>query len=279
MTEYLSTEKAVTQRYPSTANLMIDSRDSSTPGQVDNPFNFQITKNNSILNGFFTRIGTTEIVLNWVEPNIITGYNDTFTVIKTAGSVSYTVTLSEGQYTVAQVLNTLVVLLNAAGTGITWSITGVGNLCALTGTAAFTIPVTTLSSQLNISDAVSGTSSFISPSPDLRPASYIDFISSDLTYNQSLKDAATSAGQPQVLCRWYFSWDEQPLLDAYGFPILMGYTSFCARRTFNPPKQIRWMPNQPIGNLRFQVLAETGEIYPNLGFETSWQMTLQVSEV
>jgi hypothetical protein len=59
----------------------------------------------------------------------------------------------------------------------------------------------------------------------------------------------------------------------------MGYTPFCARRTFNPPKQIKWSPNQPIGNLAFQVLAATGEIYPNESLLSAWQMTLQVSEV
>jgi len=279
MTDFIPSESGTPIRYPSTANLMIDSMDSVRAGLTTNPFNFQITKKQSILNGFFTRVGTTEVVLNWVEPNIVTGTNDTFTVVKTAGAVSYTVTVAEGLYTVAQLLDRLVVLLNAAGTGITWSITGVGANCGLTGTAAFTIPVTALSSQLNISNAASGTTSLISPSPDLRPTSYIDFVSSELTYNQAVKDSATSAGQPQVLCRWYFAWDEQPLFDSYGFPILMGYMSFCARRTFNPPKQIRWSPNQPIGNLAFQVLDENGNIYPNEGLESSWQMTLQVSEV
>ena len=279
MTDFIPSESGTPIRYPSTANLMIDSMDSVRAGLTTNPFNFQITKNQSILNGFFTRVGTTEVVLNWVEPNIVTGNNDTFRVVKKAGAVSYSVTVPQGIYTVEQLLDTLVVLLNAAGTGITWSITGVGANCGLTGTAAFTIPVTALSSQLNISNAASGTTSLISPSPDLRPTSYIDFVSSELTYNQAVKDSATSAGQPQVLCRWYFAWDEQPLFDSYGFPILMGYMSFCARRTFNPPKQIRWSPNQPIGNLAFQVLDENGNIYPNEGLESSWQMTLQVSEV
>jgi len=278
MTDFIPSESGTPIRYPSTANLMISSSDRNTALNLS-PWDFQITKKQSILNGFFTRVGTTEVVLNWVEPNIVTGNNDTFTVVKTAGAVSYSVTVPEGFYTVAQLLDTLVVLLNAAGTGITWSITGVGANCGLTGTAAFTIPVTALSSQLNISNATSGTTALISPSPDLRPTSYIDFVSSELTYNQAVKDSATSAGQPQVLCRWYFAWDEQPLFDSYGFPILMGYMSFCARRTFNPPKQIRWSPNQPIGNLAFQVLDENGNIYPNEGLESSWQMTLQVSEV
>jgi hypothetical protein len=278
MTDFIPSESGTPIRQPSTANLMISSEDRNA-ALNPSPWDFQITKKQSILNGFFTRVGTTEVVLNWVEPNIVTGLNDTFTVVKTAGAVSYSVTVPEGFYTVAQLLDTLVVLLNAAGTGITWSITGVGGNCGLAGTAAFTIPATTLSELLNITDASSGTKSFISPSPDLRTTPYIDFISSQLTYNQAVKDSATSTGEPQVLCRWYMAWDEQPLIDAYGFPILMGYTPFCARRTFNPPKQIRWSPNQPIGNLAFQVLDENGDIYTNEGLLSSWQMTLQVSEV
>jgi len=61
-------EKAVTIRYPATANLMIDSSDRNT---TRNPsaWDFQITKNQSIQNGFFTRVGTTEVVLEWCEPN------------------------------------------------------------------------------------------------------------------------------------------------------------------------------------------------------------------
>ena len=100
MTDFIPSESGTPIRYPSTANLMIDSAD--RPAVTTNPFNFQITKNQSILNGFFTRVGTTEVVLNWVEPNIVTGNNDTFTVVKTAGAVSYTVTVAEGLYTVAQ---------------------------------------------------------------------------------------------------------------------------------------------------------------------------------
>jgi hypothetical protein len=277
MTDFIPSESGTPIRYPSTANLMIDSTD--RPAVNTSPWDFQLTKKQSILNGFFTRVGTTEVVLNWVEPNIVTGDNDTFTVVKTAGAVSYTVTVPEGTYTVAQLLDTLVTLLNAAGTGITWSITGVAGNCGLSGTAAFTIPATTLSDQLNITDATSSTKSFITPSPDIRRYPFIDFVSSQLTYNQALKDSSTSPGQPQVLCRWYMAWDEQPLIDAYGFPILMGYTPFCARRTFNPPKQIRWSPNQPIGNLAFQVYDNLGLILSNQGQLSNWLMTLQVSEV
>jgi len=278
--EFIPAEKGQPIRQPSTANLMIDSTDQQIIGANFNPWNFQIRKDAALLNGFFTRIATTEVVLAWEEPNIETDVNDTFTVVVTSTTTSYTVTLASGFYTVAQCLDALVVALNAAGTGLTWSISGTGATTGLAATAAFTIPSTQLAVNLRLVDPTSSTKSFVGESPDLRPYRYIDFVSADLTYNQDVKDAATSDTQPQVLCRWYFAWDEQPYTDDYGFPILMGYTAFTARRIFNPPKQIKWRPNQPIGNLAFRVLGMDGNV---LGYDSTtfsnWQMTLQVSEV
>jgi len=275
--EFIPSEKSQTIRQSSTANLMIDSVDQQVTGF--NPWNFQIKKNAALLNGFFTRIATTEVVLNWAEGNITEDVNDEFTVTVTSTGTSYTVTLSSGFYTVEQCLDEIVDELNNAGTGLTWQILGSGATTALDATAAFSIPNSALATQLRLVDPTSSTTVYVAGAPDLRPYRYIDFVSSDLTYNQDVKDASTSERQPQVLCRWYFAWDEQPLVDGYGFPILMGYTAFTARRIFNPPKQIKWRPNQPIGNLSFRVLDQDGALleYDGVAF-SNWQMTLQVSE-
>ena len=277
--EYIPSEKSQTIRQPSTANLMIDSNDQQTEGL--NPWNFQIKKNAALLNGFFTRIATTEVVLTWDQPNVEESVNDTFTIEVDSTSTEYTVTIPFGFYTVEQALDAIVEELNAAGTGLTWSVDGIGANCGLEATDDFTVPNTTfLAEQLRLVDPTPSTKIFMSSSPDLRPYRYIDFVSADLTYNQDVKDASTSLTQPQVLCRWYFAWDEQPLIDAYGFPILMSYTAFTARRIFNPPKQIKWRPNQSIGNLSFRVLDSTGDVVPfDDATFSNWQMTLQVSEV
>ena len=58
----------------------------------------------------------------------------------------------------------------------------------------------------------------------------------------------------------------------------MGYSPFSIRRTFNPPKQIKWSPNQPIGQLSFRVLKSDASLVPMLP-STNWGMVLQVSEV
>ena len=277
MVDYMPAEKGVAIRMPSVANLMVDS-ENRTPA-YPNPWQFQITKSQALLNGFFTRIAATEVVLDWFEPNILTGLNDEFTIEVTATSTSYTITLNQGSYTVEQALDAIVVGLNAAGTGLTWSISGIGANCSLDATGAFTITQTALSLFLAFnSSAPSDTSSFLF-GPDLRPTRYLDFMSSDLTYNQNVKDGTTNQFDNNVLCRWYFAWDNPPVLDGYGFPILMGYTEFCCRRLFSPAKQIKWEPNMPIGNLNFKVVDSSNELPVFTQPFTSWQMTLQLSEV
>ena len=284
MTDFIPAEKGVVIRMPSVANLMVDSADRVNQGN-DGPWKFQITKSQALLNGYFTRVATTEVVLEWFDPNI-TSTNNTFTVVKTAGPTTYTVTVPVGTYTVEAVLDEIVILLNAAGTGLTWSITGIGASCALTATGAFTIPITVLASDLNLVSSVSAVNQYINGAPDIRPYTYIDFVSDQLTYNQNVKDATTNIFDKNVLCRWYFAWDNPPTYDAYGFPILMGYTGFVCRRLFNPPKQIKWEPNMPIGNLAFSVygavplsVGTSSDLLSAYDTSTNWKMTLQLSEV
>ena len=283
--EFIPTEKAVPIRYPSTANLMIDSQDGNIGGNLAQSMsNFSINRPNALLNGYFTRIGVTELVLNWNEPNISAALaNDIFRVIKTSGAVTYSITLPDGSYTIAQALDQIVVLLNAAGTGLTWSVSGIGANCSLNATGAYTIPHTSLSLELGFGDELTSTRYHSPYGPNLSPIKYLDFVSYQLTNNQTVKDSSTTSYQNTVLARWYFAWDTQPVLDPYGFPILMGYTPFSTRRTFNPPKQIRWLPNQSIGNLSFQVYANgRSTVYQQdvlLSQLSNWLMTLQVSEV
>ena len=284
-------------RQPATANLMVDSADRFYTGSNSSDItyqpsdNFTIQRPQSVLNGFFHRIGTTEVVVSWSIPNISDAIgNTTFTVVMGLGT-SFTVTLISGLYTVKECLDALVVQLNAVATLGTWSITNVDGITQLTCTTSFTVTATKLSNQLGMTPGVPGFSRAIF-APDLRPVSAIDFVCQQLTYNQQLKDATSSPIDRNVLCRFYFAWDTTPPLDGYGFPILMGYTGFIARRTFSPPKQIRWETNMPIGQMAFQVYYSPVNTAlninaPSTGLLSSltgstvlfnWQMTLQVSE-
>ena len=75
-----SLKDAVTERSPAYAILAIDSEDrfknyeeqraSINSDYNSSPYNFQITKNESIMNGFFTRLAVTEVNFPWIIPNI-----------------------------------------------------------------------------------------------------------------------------------------------------------------------------------------------------------------
>jgi len=290
MTEYLPTEKGVPIRMPSTANLMLDSADRNTT-IFSSAWDFQINKPNSIMNGFFTRIGTTEVVLEWCENNIDASGGRSAFVMDISGVSPTGVSLASGIYTMEQAVNAMVKRINdlsgTTGTIASFNQTS-GNEYLL-----FSKPVRLIDAAVPVSDGilhrmdlnavlpdVSGRSQVWEFScPDLRPYRYIDIVSPTLTYNQDLKDNATTPTARDVLCRWYFDEDQLPNLDAYGFPILMGYTRFCYRRIFNPPKQIKWSANQPIGYLAFQVYDDNGDLLPPSEEKTQWLMTLQLSEV
>lgn len=291
--EFVPKEKATTIRQPSTANLMIDSADRDA-AVYPLPNDFTIQRQNSILNGFFTRIGTTEVVLEWFAPNI-NATNNTFSIIYGGVPVFAQGALIPGFYNQAEALEALAAALTIITTPVTWSVVTSTPAVPGNGSTAFLVPSAPILVDLTgplitfldlqraapIATPVDNTGNpIIAPVADLRPFRYIDFVSSQMTYNQALKDSSTAQIVRDVLARWYFAFDNPPALDQYNFPILMGYSPFCLRRTFSPPKQIRWETNMPLGNLSFQLYGPNGDLIllPAIS-RTNWLMTLQVSEV
>ena len=269
---------------------MIDSADRNS--LYPSAWDFSINKQQPYVSGFFSRAGATEVVMEWCEDNI----NTTIGVLPTdtnAGNtiglrdlsgVQTVVTLNPGKYTVAQALDALCAQLN---------------LSDLSGGRFFSVSTTKVPGQVVIDISGTGISAaganafplwrrldigFLTPNtlivicPDLRPYRYVDIVSDNLTSVQDARDASTQALDRNVLVRWYFSFDEQNLQDAYGFPILMGYTRFCLRRLYNPPKQIKWEQNLPISNLQFNVYDPDGNLLPASDINTNWLMTIQLSE-
>jgi len=264
---------------------MIDSSD-RVGGFNTTPWDFLISKNQSLFNGFFTRIGATEVVLEWNNPNIITGFNDTiqFTI---AGGTVVNITIPQQFMTVEQLLDLFCVKCNAVTAPGRFVVANSNGRYGMSDTLGFNITIGTvpggddfLEIQLDLEG--SGTSFIYPEYPDLRTYRYLDFVSSQLTYNQNLKDSTSNLIDQNVLVRWYMSFDTPTPADAYGFPILMGYEPFVLRRLFNPPKQIAWENNMPIGQLSFQVLgtgyAGSSGILSNLSISSNWLMTLQISE-
>jgi hypothetical protein len=117
---------------------------------------------------------------------------------------------------------------------------------------------------------------------------YIDIVSTQLSYNQALKDSSTSLVTRDVLCRIYLA-DSGSIYDvAPSSPNFCPYgcAPFTIYRDFSSPKFINWLPNQNIpGSIRFSVFDDSGALLDAepttlLGQKnhTFWSMTLQVSE-
>jgi len=293
-------DRATTTRPSSTALLSVDSFDrtqeDSAGNQITNGIStdFLINKNQSIFNGFFHRIAVTEVVLDWCIPNISSvTFNNTMSV--TVGGVTILFTIPNGQYTVADVLDRIVVELNLPGPngfGVGFfriedqfgAVYGPGSYgpayLATTAGGNFTINTTKLQQQLSLQTGVAG-AAFPVTCPNILNIRYIDFVSAQLTYNQDLKDNTTAITSRDVLYRWVFAYDNVPLnLDRYNYPIYQGYQKFIARRVLPYPKQIRWDSNQPIGQLGFQVYDDGGELLVPSAYsgELEYQLSLLLSE-
>jgi hypothetical protein len=333
MSDFTPRENSVSIRNPATANFLIDSRDrigyfgQDTQNQtfvssgitfqstiaVSQPFgqtsaNFTINKTNSLLNGFFTRIGVQEIYLDYCVDNI-SAYqgNNTFIVqnINTLSTIS--AVLPNGNYTTQQAITNIAAQLNpstisAIGGGIssfvstTSGTTGLSNAnysiyfaFSTSGAAAnYELLDTPLANQLAGAEQVilTSTTQIKISCPKLVPTSYLDFVCAEATQNQDIKDSSTSLTDRNILYRWYMAWEGPSPLDGFGYPIYMGQQPFVSRRSIAFPKQIRWSANQPIGQMSFQVLDDSGQIanpYVPLAStgedqELEWAMTLLVSE-
>lgn len=274
-------EKGVTIRVPSTANLMVDSADRNAT-QYPSASDFQINKPNAIANGYFTRAGTTEVVLEWGMPNLPDDVDLSTITLDISGattrsqqSASYLGIFS----TVGDLLNNICFDLSGVnGVGLTVSSTVNPGFVSIRATnGKIRIFPGPLANALGIdTSATLATYKSVAGVPDLRLYRYLDFVSNQLTYAQDLKDTSTANIVRDVLCRWYMAEDNQEARDQYDFPILMGYEPFVRRRIFNPPKQIKWDSNLPVGNLSFQVYDDNGILA--VMADSQFLLTIQLSE-
>jgi len=323
MTRRPEDEHGVTIRPSSTSVFAIDSRDrytdfvAATAG-TSSPYDFQITKRESLFNGFFSRIALTEIVFPWYVPNI-TG--ETYQ-IGFHNAVVGTVTLSlfddpagggipsfQSPESIAAELQAQILALGATTANLRVIWTGSQFLVA----DPLGAPVTAFSFQriapvvsyqlfdmlnMNVDNTVDATSQF-SGSTRCRWTEYVDIVSSQLTYNQDLKDSTSSPIVRDVLARIYLETEDEPKSTPvytgaaveYSPPEPLGTYPFVIYRQFKTPKQIKWNDSQPIGNLRFEVYDDKGRILtirpppaPGTGNTLTdyklpnWRMTMLVSE-
>lgn len=273
--------KGVDTRFPSTANFLVDSND--RPNTISTTAsNFTITKANSLFNGFFTRFALTEMVLTWMIPNISATAGNNLVFVNAAAGAK-TITIPDGFYNVKQCLDTLLAKLNAAtpggfGAGYfglrnSTTFAGVQELYTTNSTAFWFSSGTSVTYGTvlaGLAEALSIPTYTSSPggavptaysiiSPNIVPYDYIDIVSPQLTAQQDLKDSSTSQTSPDVIYRWVFADDAPQGVDAYDYPILQSYKAFKLRRYLSFPKQIRWDPLSPLGQVQFQILNNAGE--------------------
>lgn len=288
-----SESQASSIRFPSTANLLIDSQDRTNVNTTPST-DFSITKQENLLSGYFTRFGVTEIVLNYFIPNISSTYgSNTFSL--TVNGVTQVITIQSGNYTVSSVLEYILNDLNAGSNqvppnypgnlfpNIVFELDGTPGNFYLTAfdftnplapiLQNYTINTTTLANMFRFPQNIAN-SLFKLTNPYLIPNQlrYLDFVCTNLTYQQGLKDGTSSNFTRDVLYRWNFGYTEQGLVDDLGYPINQGYLPFVSRRYLNFPKQIKWDTQQPIGQISLQVYKADGTILEVSPFNTQSQL-------
>jgi hypothetical protein len=259
-----------------------------------------------------------EIVLNWNVYNVSATAGNNFTGVSvrtTAGGAvtDYTVSIKKGNYTVKDALDALVVAMNTA-TSLTFTLINSGTVVgepngkkSIQAPAGYTfaffrttdLPPSPAPFTPNLAQALGfivydlqsiplATADFFATwtayKPSLLPYQYIDITSSQISSQQKVKDATTSPFDSiDVIYRWCFVNDESfPVsYDAYNYPILPGYLPFSCKRTLAFPKQIRWDPLLPIGNLTFQTYTDKERLleYNELEEDFEFKMLMLVSEV
>jgi hypothetical protein len=291
-----------TIRPSSTALLTIDSEDRyvdyvAARTQPTTPYNFSITKAESMMPGFMTRLGVSEIVFPWVIPNI----NDKTYQIQfsyttaPAATVTVTVTLSRGFYTPAQLASAVQVAVRALAGNPAPAFTmtygqgpfgigtvGQGPFFSYTSGAAGTLvgfapldpntaayPYSATSKQLfdilgfnsnNETTSLIGTGDVTY----CQATRYFDIICNQLTNSQAQKDQTSQRVARDMLCRIYVASAPSgqstitPQDPAFCPP---GCAPTTIYHNYSVPKQIQWIPNQNIpGYLQFQVYDDSGDL-------------------
>lgn len=312
-------DRAVTVRPSSTALFCVDSADryasvvASRGGTVlqqtpiTSPYQFTISKKESLLNGFFHRIALTEIVFPYYLPNINTR-TDTIEYSHTLvpnGSI----TLGHAFYTpteLAAAVQAALIADGAVGTtvqyldGKFYVDAGVGQTIAFFPTS---VPPTLREGQYQLFDLMGFSRQNSTPSLSqtsritrCRYTEYIDIVCSQLTYNQDLKDGSSDPVTRDILCRVYLECENDqpigvkplittPAITTAAQDTVPGTYPFTIYRQFKSPKQIQWNDAQPIGNLVFEVYDDKGELFTTgqtaqavSNEYPDWRMTLLISE-
>jgi hypothetical protein len=332
LANYKGIDSAITQRPTSTALLAIDSEDrykdwneyfTSNGSTYKSPYDFTIEKKESLMNGFFTRLGLTEINFPWIVPNINKRTQSIIFSYTVGGGPQnrHTITLRSGFRTPAQLATDLQVAIRAIDPVNLGAFTVTyGIFTNDTASTLSLIPIFEFKSNnilvlfyfyrmpynsvaypydsqnkqlidllaLDYDPTGVGGQYAYGGATFCQAIRYIDIVCSQLVNNQALKDTMSQTIARDSLCRLYIADPSTPsnvpCNSATFCPI--GCAPFQLYRDFNTPKQINWLPNQPIGgSLRFQVFDDGGILLTEALGDTNeknnkidWSMTLLVTE-
>ena len=284
-------QAAMTIRQPSTALLTIDSEDRyvdfvAARGHPTSPYNFKIYKNESLMPGFMTRIGVSEIVFPWTIPNInVKTCEIQFLTFGGTGSTTNTLVLPKGFYTPAQIATAIQTkvqaILTAQGLGDTF-VMAYGDNAGFGGETAIpafnyalqTAGNTTISFQplpYNTGDYpfppntkqlydLLGFVGNSTPETDSefyiggftlgQSTRYVDIVCNQLTNSQAQKDQTSQTIARDMLCRVYLAdggvGSQSTVLPTNAAFSPPGCAPTVIYRNFTMPKQIQWIPNQNI---------------------------------
>jgi len=237
-------------RQPSSSLLCIDSEDRNQDYTVSRmstsgPYDSTITKSESIMNGFFTRIGVTEVAFPWVIPNINPKTRSIIVnVTVNAGPIiSRTLNLnpsflrpSELAAVMQSGIRTLFTdIASMAGFTMVYGalpVQGGGNALNNSNLPAFEYNTNAAGTLIAFTPVPYNTTSYPFPNNTKQlfdilgfflpenstlaqigtggltyctPIRYVDIVCNQLTYNQSLKDAMSQQVVRDTLCRIYVS--------------------------------------------------------------------------
>ncbi len=279
------------------------------------PYDFTISKPESIMTGFFTRLAVTEVVFpTGVLPNVNASRNfmTGSYVVGIGTPVPFNVILQDGFYTPAALAAAIQAVVRTA-TGLTTFTMSYGTLITGTPSPQFEYDVNVVNTAIRFQPVPYNTTSypfppstkqlfdmlgFSSTNENYAPGGYsgvtycegtryVDIVCSQLVYNQSLKDTSSQSIVRDSLCRVYL------VPNAYENTLQATDPKFAPPgtiptiiyRNFTTPKQIAWSPNQPVGQLSFQVYDDDGALikpdtitYGQNQNNMEWSMTLQVTE-
>lgn len=300
---------AVVNRPAAYAELLVDSTDRYDNGYptvtgITTSSDWTTRLQQIVLNGYFTRLGVTQIQFHWNLPTIITGYNDQLVVQVTAGAGVGVgaVTIPQGYYTPTALATALQGLLNAQPTvgAATWTVT-FSNL-----TGGFILSVAGAGSLFNIFNnpnlrgkrflETAGLQYFTSPpaavfngnTPTMLPTRFVDICSSTLTKFQRVKDTTTLKNPTisNIIARIY-PVAPNTRININGATALTDTNSpgsypFTICIDYNNPKWIKWEPQEALSNFDLQLRDQNGNLLPfdttNFSYGCEYQLTIVASE-